>query len=1208
MSTSGSSASARRFRSLWPRQLLLACFVAFACVSLASAETGPLAVVDLKSQEAGELARSPLLQTSLLEPSAMGEPEVAVALSGVLQSRVTAADGNEYSQLVIPSCGVSAEEIGQPAVPFQGMFLEIPHGVNVSVEVTGKAEVSLGTGFRIYPLQPLEPDIAGAPKPEFWIDRDVYNTDAFVPASPVVIEQVGFVRGRRVAFLKVFPLRYNPVTTELRAFESLRFALRFEGEADTSGELRKSRLASVESEALAGQIILNYEPIAGGSDEVEPELSGGDAADYLIIVADALYAEVLPFANWKHRKGFRTRLVPMSDVGSSDTDVESYIQNAYDTWSPAPAYVLLVGDQADIPGYDIVGHPYHGDTHHWPSDHLYACVDGIDDFPDLMIGRLSVHTPAEAAVVVGKILAYERTPDMGDWYDDFLAAAYLQDSDDDNGTADRWFMETAMTAYKFMTMDGDGPGWDGHTALCTTYWPLHYGTWHFRSGNYSHRSTLNGIRWGVSPYPDPVPTWIVDLWTSDTDARQAITDAVNAGVGLIQHRDHGGYTGWGDPPFYVSNVNALSNAAKTPVVLSMNCLTGGFDYGSDCFAEAWQKHSNGGAAGIIAATRVSYSGPNDLLTHGLYDCFYPQYDTSYGGTTYSNSMRPAEALAYGKYYMYSYYAHILTLRLFHWFGDPEMPIRTQTPQSIAVSHPSAIVYNRPEDVTVNVAQGGARLKNALVCISHPNAEDHWTGTTGANGSVTLSGVTVTQLDDYDIVVSEPNSIPYEGVISVASVTVRAVDANAEPGGTDTVDVILEGTPNPSPTPNVGGCLATLAFDGGVLVQPSDIDVSLGPALAGGSLVVNTTVPGEVVVSLLKIPGAAITSGMVLFSVDFAVEDPPSSDSSLLSITSLDLVNDTGSSLGAIAGPDGVFTVDRPPVLDPIGDRQVDEGQVLNFVVTASDPNGTIPMLSASPLPGDATFVDNGNGTGTFNWVTDYDDAGQYPVEFVASDGSLIDTEQITITVNDVPRPPVLDPIGDRQVDETQTLNFVVTASDPDGTIPMLSASPLPDDATFVDNGNGTGTFNWVTDYDDAGQYPVEFVASDGSLTDTEQITITVNDVPRPPAALLIQNADEQTVAELDSNGNLTLAGSLTENSTPGATLDSDFLVKNSDENVVAAVDSAGNMVLAGSAYENQGPLSPPAGSFIVKNDQGDVVAYISSDGDLYLTGQVSTGS
>jgi hypothetical protein len=48
---------------------------------------------------------------------------------------------------------------------------------------------------------------------------------------------------------------------------------------------------------------------------------------------------------------------------------------------------------------------------------------------------------------------------------------------------------------------------------------------------------------------------------------------------------------------------------------------------------------------------------------------------------------------------------------------------------------------------------------------------------------------------------------------------------------------------------------------------------------------------------------------------------------------------------------------QPPVLQFIPDKTRTEGEQLSFVVEASDPNGTIPALSASPLPAGAKFTD-----------------------------------------------------------------------------------------------------------------------------------------------------------------------------------------------------------------------------------------------------------
>ena len=52
----------------------------------------------------------------------------------------------------------------------------------------------------------------------------------------------------------------------------------------------------------------------------------------------------------------------------------------------------------------------------------------------------------------------------------------------------------------------------------------------------------------------------------------------------------------------------------------------------------------------------------------------------------------------------------------------------------------------------------------------------------------------------------------------------------------------------------------------------------------------------------------------------------------------------------------------PPTLFSIGDKSVNEGQLLEFAVTATDPNGDSLSLTAAKLPSGATFTDKGDGT------------------------------------------------------------------------------------------------------------------------------------------------------------------------------------------------------------------------------------------------------
>ena len=70
-------------------------------------------------------------------------------------------------------------------------------------------------------------------------------------------------------------------------------------------------------------------------------------------------------------------------------------------------------------------------------------------------------------------------------------------------------------------------------------------------------------------------------------------------------------------------------------------------------------------------------------------------------------------------------------------------------------------------------------------------------------------------------------------------------------------------------------------------------------------------------------------------------------------------NPSSLTLTVVAGND-------PPVLAAVGDQAVDEGQVLNVPIAASDADGTNPVLSAANLPPFASFTDNGNSTGTLS--------------------------------------------------------------------------------------------------------------------------------------------------------------------------------------------------------------------------------------------------
>ncbi len=96
-----------------------------------------------------------------------------------------------------------------------------------------------------------------------------------------------------------------------------------------------------------------------------------------------------------------------------------------------------------------------------------------------------------------------------------------------------------------------------------------------------------------------------------------------------------------------------------------------------------------------------------------------------------------------------------------------------------------------------------------------------------------------------------------------------------------------------------------------------------------------------------------------------------------------------------------FVINRPPVLDPIGNKTVALGSTLTFTATAVDPDGQSVTLAATPMPlmPHATF---NTQTGLFVFTPDATQVGTFPLTITARDGLITVSESITITVTGAP--------------------------------------------------------------------------------------------------------------------------------------------------------------------------------------------------------------
>jgi hypothetical protein len=92
---------------------------------------------------------------------------------------------------------------------------------------------------------------------------------------------------------------------------------------------------------------------------------------------------------------------------------------------------------------------------------------------------------------------------------------------------------------------------------------------------------------------------------------------------------------------------------------------------------------------------------------------------------------------------------------------------------------------------------------------------------------------------------------------------------------------------------------------------------------------------------------------------------------------------------------------------------------------------------------------------------------------------------VTVTAN---TKPTLAAVAAKSIKEQEALQFTVSATDPENDALTYSASGLPTGATFS---TSTRAFSWTPAIGQNGSYSVKFFASDGLLSDSTTVSITV---------------------------------------------------------------------------------------------------------------------
>ena len=585
---------------------------------------------------------------------------------------------------------------GDPDVPVRWDSFALPEGC-ASFTVSVLESACVDVPLRLSPARAPQPEGKESPA----VVPDIAPYEGWFPREVVETGEVRVYRGRSVAEVGVYPVRYDWKNGVVRACSKIVYRVTF-GEVGRANALRSAlegRIAPddsfLDNTTLNGNVgAAGYEMFRSAGD------TGSAGKDYLILSTPEFEEAVRRLADWKRTLGFGVHTRLRGDW--TPERIKSAVKEVYRS-APSLYYLLIVGDHDDVPAEDmartIVNNKDYAFDYRFVTDYYYGCMDGEGDvLADLYRGRLPISTATEAMTVVDKIIRYERNPVRDTaFYDTGLHCAYFEDREGSepsklgNGYADRRFVQTSEEVRDYMLSKGK------------TVNRVYYKDSSVMPSNWNNTE----YSWGAK-----VPEELQDSNFNWKGNASDIVSHIDEGAFYILYRGHGTDSTWVQPYFTGDNILSLANGDRLPVVFSINCETGSFQE-NNCFAEAFLQKRNGGAVAVYAATEVSYSGYNDAMVEGMFDAIWPDpgigdsINSYLGYPNITPTLTPTYRLGqildqglrrmeetWGQSWRGNSISTQFTREIFHCFGDPGMRIYTDTPTEFKKLSITCDVYYR----------------------------------------------------------------------------------------------------------------------------------------------------------------------------------------------------------------------------------------------------------------------------------------------------------------------------------------------------------------------------------------------------------------------------------------------------------------------------------------------------------------------------------
>lgn len=619
-----------------------------------------------------------------------------------------------------------------PALPYISVSVLIGPNDEYSGYSLNDEEISFRRGIILAPNPVCM--TTDKPIPTQW-NPTVNYSQAIYPIENIECNGIRWLHGYKMVSFLVCPFRYNAASGELFLKQRLTLNLTLHQGNDSREGNEQSIAMSVNEYHLATikQLVVNgseAESLYRIPAVTTLPKSANVPYDYIIVTNESQKSQYQRIADWKTRKGVRTKVLTTEAIDSlypNVTPKAMRIKTAIrDYYQQGARFALLGGDTCVVPAqqcyiHTIVANDTLSKT--TVTDLFYSCFqnmnwdtngngvwgeveDNVQILPEIALTRVPSEYASHAQIFVDRLLEFEKNP-----------------------VYDNWNNQILMSGNHLSILFNDDAEFLGDSIYIKYIHP----------------------HWNGSQFK---------LYNSMTDYPQGASYELNAshlqtelskGYPFVNMITHGESFCWKLESGYYFDTNAASlNNRGYSIIATSACHTNDFDFSHYhyCLSEEFLKNPNSGILAYLGSSREGISSSLRLMYSEEYNGKFFRYLMM--GNRYGDAVRLAKIEMEPNCSTYS------SERWIHFalnpLGDPEMPVYLSAPKSF-----DGIAYSLYNGKLIL----DACADNCRICVMDANGGDTFYHVETFNRWVEIDGIQ----PGYLVCVTKQDYIPWTATLT-----------------------------------------------------------------------------------------------------------------------------------------------------------------------------------------------------------------------------------------------------------------------------------------------------------------------------------------------------------------------------------------------------------------------------------------------------------